>query len=290
LRALSFIIATFIFIAGSGCKLNQVSTSDISADSIAIPHPDHIIFVWMENKGFETIIGNPEASYINYLAKKGTLFTNSFALTHPSYPNYIQFFAGDALGVSTNNCIEGTPFNSPNLYTVLKEKNRTFAWYSEDLPATGSKLCYYNKYVQKHNPVPIFANVPLDANKRFDDFPTDYSKLEDVVCISPNLVNDMHDGTIREGDQWLKKNLDRLVEWCLTHNSIFVLYWDESDTESDNRIPVVAVGEKVKSNYHLSGYHDHYSWSRTISRMFDAPASWTKNVASAKLITGCWKP
>jgi acid phosphatase len=131
--------------------------------------------------------------------------------------------------------------------------------------------------------------VPLEANKRFDDFPSDYSKLEDVVCISPNLINDMHDGTIKEGDEWLKEHLDPLVDWCLKNNSIFVLYWDESENESENRIPVIAVGEKVKANYRLSRYYNHYSWSKTISRIFGGTTNWTPNVASAELITGCWK-
>jgi acid phosphatase len=285
-----FFIVAFVISGLTSCKVNEASAGSTSDDSAGITKPDHIIFVWMENRGFETIIGNPEASYINYLTKKGTLFTNSFALTHPSYPNYIQFFAGDALGVTDNSCIEGTPFNSPNLYTVLKDKNKTFAWYNEDLPATGSKLCISGKYVQKHNPVPIFANVPPEANKRFTDFPSDYSNLEDVVCITPNLVNDMHDGTIRDGDEWLKNHLDPLVTWCSKHNSIFVLYWDESETDNDNRIPVIAVGEKVRANYRLSTYYDHYSWSKTISQMFDAATGWTENINSAKIITGCWKP
>jgi phosphatidylinositol-3-phosphatase len=286
---LNCITIILVLITGFGCKVNETSTTGASADSTNLAKPDHLIFVWMENRGFETIIGNPEASYINYLAKKGTLFTNSFALTHPSYPNYIQFFAGDALGVKDNSCIEGAPFDSPNLYTVLKEKNRTFAWYSEDLPAAGSKVCVSGNYVQKHNPVPIFANVPLEANKRFADFPSDYSKLEDVVCITPNLINDMHDGTIKDGDEWLRIYLNPLIEWCSKNNSIFVLYWDESEVDNDNRIPVIAVGEKVKAKYRLPTYYDHYSWSKTISQMFDAATDWTKNVSSAKLITGCWK-
>ena len=106
------LLKIFLLFSLQGCKLNQAQTSKLPSDTtnVILPHPDHIIFVWMENKSFETIIGNSEASYINYLAKKGTLFTSSYALTHPSYPNYIQFFAGDALGVTSNNCIEGTPF------------------------------------------------------------------------------------------------------------------------------------------------------------------------------------
>src|SRR5215203_774281 len=129
-RFFCILVAVVILLTQQGCKLNQVHTTGITNDSanVALTKPDHIIFVWMENKGFQTIIGNWEAQYINYLVKKGTLFTNSFALTHPSYPNYIQFFAGDALGVRDNSCIEGTPFNNANLYTVLKEKNKTFAW------------------------------------------------------------------------------------------------------------------------------------------------------------------
>lgn len=267
-------------------RVNAVSSNE---DTAILIHPDHIIFLWLENKEFSTIIGNPSAPFMNSLVKKGTLFTNTYAITHPSYPNYVDFFAGQNNGITSDACIDNLALITPNLYTILKDAGKSFAWYSEDLPKTGSKACTFKNYVEKHNPTTVFANVPGSANKRFADFPTDYNQLENVVGISPNLVNDMHDGTIKQADTWLKKYLAPLVDWCTTHNSVFVIYFDESEAYEDNRIPVIAVGQQVKADYQLSTRYDHFSWTKTISAMFLAPDSWTGNLRSAKLITGCWE-
>jgi len=80
-----------------------------------------------------------------------------------------------------------------------------------------------------------------------------------------------------------------LVEWCITHNSVFVIYFDESESGDDNRIPVIAIGQHVKEDNRLSTRYDHFSWTKTISAMFLAPDSWTSKLRSAKLITDCWK-
>lgn len=257
-------------------------------DSGVMAHPDHIVFVWLENQDFDKIIGNPDAPYINSLVKEGTLFTNSHANTHPSYPNYLDFFAGDDNGVKDDACIDHSILNTPNLYTILKTVGKTFAWYSEDLPKTGSKVCEFEDYVAKHNPTSIFKNVPGNINKRFKDFPSDYNLLENVVNISPNQINDMHSAPVKQGDKWVKKHLASLAEWCNTHNSIFVIYFDECGTNPDNRIPVIAVGQHVKVNYQQNELYDHFSWAKTVCSMFSAPDNWTDNISNAQVITGCW--
>jgi phosphatidylinositol-3-phosphatase len=289
-----FTLTSCLSISTLGCKEPAVQTVRVNAVSSNVGtdlliHPDHIIFLWLENKGFNSIIGNLSAPFMNSLVKKGTLFTNSYAITHPSYPNYVDFFAGQTNGITSNACIDNSTLATPNLYTILKDVGKSFAWYSEDLPTTGSKVCTYNNYVQKHNPTTLFANVPGSANKRFADFPTDYNQLENVVGISPNMVNDMHDGTINQADTWLEKYLAPLVDWCTTHNSVFVIYFDESESKNDNRIPVIAVGQQVKEAYRSDTRYDHYSWTKTISAMFFAPDAWTGNLSAAKLVTGCWK-
>jgi len=282
--------STFILFAWRKQYFRPHSLSPIlKVDSPVITHPDHIIFVWLENKDFDNIIGNPDAPFINSLAKKGTLFTNSHANTHPSYPNYIDFFAGDDNGVKDDACIDHSSLTTPNLYTIMKSGGKSFAWYSEDLPKAGSKVCRYEDYVAKHNPTTIFNNVPGDINKRLKDFPADYNLLENVVNISPNEINDMHSGSVQQGDRWIKKHLAALVDWCATHNSIFVIYFDESGTNPDNRIPVIAVGQQVKVDYRQNELYDHFSWTKTVCSMFVVPGNWTDNVNNAKLITGCWK-
>src|SRR5215472_7519588 len=53
----------------------------------ARPHYQHVIWIWMENHSFNTIIGNPQAPYINSLASQCGLATNYHNVTHPSLPN-----------------------------------------------------------------------------------------------------------------------------------------------------------------------------------------------------------
>jgi phosphatidylinositol-3-phosphatase len=253
-------------------------------------HPDHIIFVWLENKEFERLTGaDSSAPYINSLVKAGTLFTDYHAITHPSYPNYVDFFAGAANGITGDDCVNADTLTAPNLYTILYKAGKTFAWYSEGLPATGSKVCASQYYVAKHNPTSIFKNVPDGANKRFADLPADFNKLENVVAISPNLNNDMHDGSIGDGDAWIRKHLSALADWCMTHNSIFVIDFDESDSRFSNQVPVIVIGEHVKAGYKSNKHYNHFSWTKTISAMCHASQVWTSNVSDARVIQDCWK-
>ena len=290
IRSILKIVAFFLAAGFISCNGNAPNTSPLTTIPVTtFTHPDHIIFVWLENKGFDQMVDNPEAPYINSLAGRGTLFTDMNAITHPSYPNYVDFFAGQPNGITTDSCIHALTLTTPNLYTALQAVHKSFAWYSEDLPSTGSTECIHNKYVEKHNPITLFANVPKTANKRFADFPRDYNKLENVVCISPNLLNDMHDGTIAQADTWLREKLSSLVDWCMSHNSIFVIYFDESESPKSNRIPVIAVGQNVRENYRLGTSLDHFNWTRTICSMFQAPNAWTQNIRARQEITDCWK-
>ena len=67
-----------------------------------LPKPDHIVIVIEENHSFAQIIDSPLAPYLNSLARKGALLTNSYGITHPSQPNYIALFAGSIEGVNGN--------------------------------------------------------------------------------------------------------------------------------------------------------------------------------------------
>ncbi|MBU1775992.1 MAG: alkaline phosphatase family protein, partial [Gammaproteobacteria bacterium] len=69
------------------------------AHSSELPRPDHIVIVIEENKSFAQIIGNEDAPYINELARRGALFTQSYGITHPSQPNYLALFSGSTRGI-----------------------------------------------------------------------------------------------------------------------------------------------------------------------------------------------
>src|SRR5437588_1502588 len=113
--------------------------------------PDHVVLVIEENHGYSEIIGSSQAPYINSLAAQGALMTNSFALTHPSQPNYLDFFSGSNQGVTDDSWPIG-PFSAPNLGSALIAAGRTFAGYAEDMPSVGYKGGFTSSFDPNHTP------------------------------------------------------------------------------------------------------------------------------------------
>jgi hypothetical protein len=240
---------------------------------LSLPVPDHVVLVIEENQSYSDIIGSPDAPYVNSLAQSGAVFTQSYGIEHPSQPNYLDLFSGSNQGVTDNTCPVG-PFPTLNLGGELTAAGLSFAGYHEGLPNVGNTDCYAsNYYTRPSNPVPDFSDVPASDNKPFDGyFPTDFTTLPRVALVVPNLVHDMHepDGSIAQGDAWLRTHLQSYIDWTYQHNSLFILTFDEDDYGGDNQIPTIFVGQMVQPGYY-SETINHYSVLRTLEDMYGLP-------------------
>ncbi len=243
---------------------------------IALPQPAHIIVVLEENKDYSRIIGSASAPYINQLAQQGALFTNSHGLSHPSQPNYLDLFCGDDHGIKNND----TPrdlLSGPDLGSELAAANFTFTGYAEGLPHVGATDSKTGKYARKHCPWIDFADVPPAVSLPFDgdgfafpDTAEGFAKLPTVAFVVPNLDNDMHDGSVEQGDRWLQDHLGAYVQWAQTHNSLLILTFDEDNGSKANKIPTIFVGPMVRP-----GQYDepitHFNVLRTMEQMYHLP-------------------
>lgn len=219
--------------------------------------PDHIVIVIEENHSFQDVIGSPDAPYMNALAQGGASFHRMFAITHPSQPNYIQFFSGASQGITTNNFPTGLPLSAPNLASALFAAGKTFISYCEDLPAAGSQVEISGSYFRKHNPAPNWqVDPPLtpgpnqfgpEINQPFTAFPSDFTQLPTVSLVVPNQLHDMHDGTIAQADQWLVDNIQAYANWCQANNSLLIITWDEDSFLSRLQIPTIFHGPMVRT-------------------------------------------
>jgi len=254
------------------------------AAAAGVPRPDHILVVIDENHAQGEIVGSSNAPYITGLSQTGANFTNSHAISHPSQPNYLALFSGGTQGVTSDTCPKKA-FTTADLGGQALAAGIGFAGYSESLPSVGSTVCTSGNYARKHNPWVDFADVPASANQRFTDFPTDYTKLPAVSFVVPNLQDDMHDGTIQQGDTWLKQHLDGYIQWAKTHNSLFVLTFDEDDYTTANQIPTVITGAGVKTGNYGENI-SHYSVLRTIEDAYGLPHA--GSAATATPITDIW--
>jgi hypothetical protein len=246
--------------------------------------PDHIVIVIEENHSFSEIIGSSSAPYINSLAQQGALFTNSFAIEHPSEPNYLDLFSGSNQGVTTDACPVG-PFSVANLGSELIAGGKTFTGFSEDLPSAGSTVCTSGAYARKHNPWVNFSNVPTSSNQPFTSFPTDFTTLPVVSIVVPNLNDDMHDGTIQQADTWLQSHIDPYVQFAKTHNSLLVVTWDEDDSSMANQIPTLFVGPMVKPGQ-FGEVINHFNVLRTVEDLYGL--SHAGQSANVSPITDVW--
>ncbi|WP_200984532.1 alkaline phosphatase family protein [Paenibacillus sp. Soil787] len=246
--------------------------------------PDHVVIVVEENHSYEKLIGNASAPYINALAGQGAFFTHSYAVAHPSQPNYFVLFSGSDQGVKNDSC--GHEFKAANLASELVKAGYSFAGYSEDLPAIGSTVCTNHQYGRKHSPWVSFSNVAKESNQPFDQFPKDFSKLPTVSFVIPNQDNDMHDGTILPADEWLKKHIGPYVTWAQSHNSLLILTWDEDDNSKDNHIPTIFVGPMVKPAQYDQRI-THLNVLRSLEELYKLP--YMGGTAEVPAIQGIWK-
>ncbi len=257
------------------------------AKAAGVPSPAHTLVVVLENHAYSQVIGSSSAPYINSLKSGGANLTQSYAITHPSQPNYYALFSGSTQGVTDDSCVKPGFSSAANLGSEVIAAGGTWGSYNETLPSQGSTTCKSGNYAQKHNPWFGFSNVPTSTAKTFAQFPTDYSTLPKMAFVTPNLCSDMHDCSVSTGDTWIKNNLGAYATWAKTHNSLLVITFDEDNSLSGNRITTVLYGQPVAAGSSSSTTYNHYNLLRTLEDLAGT-GSHAGQAASATDITGIW--
>ena len=240
-----------------------------AAPVASVPRFDHVVIVMLENKRYDAVVGHPKAPWVTSLARRSANMTRFYGETHPSQPNYLALFSGSTQGVTDNNCPHHLG-SRPNLARQLFDAGYRFTGYAEGLPHAGWRGCATGRYVRRHNPWVNFANIPASANQPFTAFPSDYRMLPTVAFVVPDLCHDMHDCPKARADRWLKKNFAPYISWATTHNSLFILTFDEDNKTDGNHIPTIVAGARVKPGQYRPRL-DHYHLLRTLQEMYGLP-------------------
>ncbi len=233
--------------------------------------PDHILVTVWENTDYSSLIGNSaQAPYLNGLLSQGVLFTNYHAVDHPSEGNYIAMFSGGDQGMTTDNCPQST--GAENVFHLLASAGKTYLGYMEDLPSVGFTGCTSANYVRRHNASIQMTNVAASTSVPWTQFPSDYTALPALSVVIPNLMHDLHDGSMAQADAWLQTNLDAYIQWAKTHNSLFIFTLDESATGGGaSQVPLLIVGQGVTANTTNAVSYDHTNLSSTLSGLLGLP-------------------
>src|SRR5262249_37784162 len=112
---------------------------------------DHVVWIWMENKPYDAIVGSPAAPYENRLAGKCGGATNDHGVTHPSLPNYIAATSGGTQGVADDDPPSSHPLGVASIYSQVKAAGKTWRDYEEDAPGKCPSSSS-GRYAVRHDP------------------------------------------------------------------------------------------------------------------------------------------
>ena len=265
-----------IAIAGLGLiTQGSVGVTPRLVGASGVPAFDHIFIVIMENTSAGSIVGNTtQAPYINSLARQYAYSANYSAITHPSLPNYLALTGGSAFGITSDCSPLSCPVNAPNIGDRLTASGKTWKAYMEDMPVTCGTTDSY-PYAVKHDPFVYYRDIGGNAalcGSHVQPFARMASDLQTAsstpayAWVTPNLCHDMHDCSIKTGDDWLSLQIPSILNSpaFTQQNSLLLITWDEDDSSGANQVDLIAVGSAVKRGYVSSAPANHYSLLRTV--------------------------
>ena len=205
------------------------------------PTYKHVIWVMMENHSYHSIIGAPQARYINSLAAECGLATNYHNISHPSLPNYMAATGGFGYPQIARYDSDCNP--AGRCTTAAKgifAQGESWRAYQESMPRTCDKSDS-GEYAVRHNPPPYYTSLRACARNdvAYGRLARDLARrrLPAFSFITPNLIHDMHDGTIAQGDAWLASNLPTIYNSRAYRSGTTVVFvtWDEGENGRSNR-------------------------------------------------------
>ena len=302
--------ATSVLMAGALAGAATIATTTPApaagpcGTTTTAPTYKHVIWIWFENHSSSSIIGSSQAPYFNTIADECGLATNYHNLSHPSLPNYVGATSG--LAVSSLTPFDGDCDPTGSCTTTsasIFSQGETWKAYEESMPSN----CYKSnsgEYAVRHNPPPYFTSLTGCSAK---DVP--YSQLATDLAgnarpafsfITPNLIDDMHDGTVAQGNTWLSNNLPKILsspEYTSGNTAVFITFDEGSGgTNGENcatntadnscKIPTIVVSPSTKAGTKSGTLFNHYSLLATAEHLLGLPA--LRQAASATTMTAAF--
>jgi hypothetical protein len=279
--------------AGTTAPSRAASPAPVRA---TVPAFSHIFEIVMENHEYGSVIGRPDAPYVNNLAATYGLATNYFAASHPSLPNYLALTAGSTFGVASDctTCY----VNTTNIADQVESSGRSWKAYMEDMPTPCYMGASAGNYAMKHNPFMYYTDIRDNAARcaahvvPFAQFGVDMSsgQVPNFVWITPNMCNDTHDCAVSTGDAWLGNVVPRIIGSAAFRNGgVLFITWDEGSSNASccgdawgGHVATLVISPKSIAGARSSIAENHYSLLRTIEDGFGlvhlGAAGWSSSV------------
>ena len=269
----------------SGSKL---VTCEALSTSTGVASPDWkgtVFTIVMENHSRSEILGNKHAPFINQLAKDNAVaagYHDSFV--HPSMPNYFWMVSGQNFGIlDDKDPIKHHLDSRSHIADQLELAGLSWKSYQESM-GEPCGLKSRGRYAAKHNPFVYFDDIngwdgtAFHPEKRCNEHVIDFSQLDvDIVkralpryvFITPNLDNDMHDGSIARGDAWLAAEVPKLMATdAYKQGGVIFLLWDEGGgTPASDDPPFIAISPHADAGKYSYVPYDTSSYLKSVQNI-----------------------
>ena len=269
------LVATLLLGCGDG-------GSGGSAAPSSEPGIPRVVVIAMENREYESVIGNPAWPNVNNLANSYTLATNYFAVTHPSLPNFVAMASGITVA---DNSGPQVPANVHSIVDQLTEKGIAWRVYQDGLPAAGATDCV-SPCARTFNPFVWFDSVVLDPSKVINIVPAaqlldDLNRPHppDFIWYVPDFITSGHNSTDEFTDNFLNQFVSQIMSsswWGNGTNRRIFITWDEGLTNlgiggNPGGGHIVAIVIDQKGHQEISRPANHYGFLRTLETIYGLP-------------------
>jgi hypothetical protein len=238
--------------------------------------PSRVALIVMENHDFDGIVGAEAAPYINRtLIPSSALFTNYYAVSHPSLPNYLAMTSGSTHAKDGTDSISPGEIPGDNLFDQLTTAGLDWRAFEETIPSVCDRSITAGGipglYALKHDPAMAYADVaetslcqnvvPLSDLNPFE--------LPAFSFITPNECSDMHSCSVSQGDAWLQTNVPPLQRSGAT----VIVTFDEgsSDVGGGGHVLTLEVGPQMNEGATNDLAFSHYSLLAGLEQHFGLP-------------------
>lgn len=252
-----------------------------------------VFTIVIENHSASQIFGNfgnsmfknPQAPFLNKIAKQYAVagaYHDTYV--HPSEANYLWMASGENFDILDDDDPKSHSLDSTShIADQIEDAGLTWKTYQESMGAPCG-LKSHGRYAAKHNPFVFFSNIngwdgtKFQPSQRCIDHVVDYSELDkdiaagtvpDYVFITPNLDNDMHDGSVNDADRWLEREITKIMATDAYKQGgvIFVLGDEGGGFPAKDDPPFIMISDLAKKGYVSMVDYDTSAYLKTVQTL-----------------------
>ena len=278
-----------------------IAAGAASPASLPFDRPSRVAVLVLENRSYGEVVGNPQAPYLNGLARRYALATDYYAIGHPSLPNYIALLGGSTFAIRSD--CNGCDVEARSLVGQLDAAGLSWKAYFEDLTSNRRPGPGTTAYTPHYNPFVYYEGIRSSALGRsrvvdFDELRSDLRSrtLPRFSWIAPGVRHDGHSSSLRAADRFASRLVPQILR-ALGPRGVLFVTWDEGargdwsgvdGQRGGGHVALIAAGGDARRGATTPIPANHYALLRTIEAGFGLPP--LGRAAGAPLLGGLLRP